>query len=65
MAGRLSLPNQRAVVLRRISVPCGLSEGLPGGLQIIGKFFDEGRVLQVASAYEGASGGGNVVAPGL
>jgi aspartyl-tRNA(Asn)/glutamyl-tRNA(Gln) amidotransferase subunit A len=39
-------------------VPCGLSEGLPVGLQIIGNLFDEGRVLQVASAYEGASGGG-------
>ena len=48
--------------LPSISVPCGLSEGLPVGLQIIGNFFDEGRVLQVASAYEGATGGGNVVA---
>jgi aspartyl-tRNA(Asn)/glutamyl-tRNA(Gln) amidotransferase subunit A len=43
--------------LPSISVPCGLSEGLPVGLQIIGNFFDEGRVLQVASAYEGVTGG--------
>ena len=38
------------------------AKACPVGLQIIGNFFDEGRVLQVASAYEGASGGGNVVA---
>jgi aspartyl-tRNA(Asn)/glutamyl-tRNA(Gln) amidotransferase subunit A len=48
--------------LPAISVPCGLSEGLPVGLQIIGNFFDEGRVIQVASAYEGEAGGGNVLA---
>ena len=48
--------------LPSISVPCGLSEGLPVGLQIIGNFFDEGRVLQVASAYEAAGGWANQVA---
>jgi aspartyl-tRNA(Asn)/glutamyl-tRNA(Gln) amidotransferase subunit A len=38
-----------------ISVPCGNSnEGLPIGLQIIGKHFDEGTVLRVAHAYEHA-----------
>jgi aspartyl-tRNA(Asn)/glutamyl-tRNA(Gln) amidotransferase subunit A len=36
-----------------ISVPCGNSkEGLPIGLQILGKHFDEGTVLRVAHAYE-------------
>ena len=36
-----------------ISVPCGFSAGgLPIGLQIIGKPFDEGMVLRVANAYE-------------
>jgi aspartyl-tRNA(Asn)/glutamyl-tRNA(Gln) amidotransferase subunit A len=42
-----------------ISVPCGNSnEGLPIGLQILGKHFDEGTVLRVAHAYEhGRSGG--------
>jgi len=39
-----------------ISVPCGLAEGKPVGLQIIGRAFDEGTVLRVADAYERAAG---------
>ncbi len=36
-----------------ISIPCGLSrEGLPIGLQIMGKHFDEGKIIQVAFTYE-------------
>jgi aspartyl-tRNA(Asn)/glutamyl-tRNA(Gln) amidotransferase subunit A len=35
-----------------ISVPCGMSDGLPVGLQILGGSFDDGKVLQVAAAYE-------------
>lgn len=36
-----------------ISVPCGFaSNGLPIGLQIIGKAFDESTILRVAHAYE-------------
>ncbi|MBB5172545.1 Asp-tRNA(Asn)/Glu-tRNA(Gln) amidotransferase subunit GatA [Texcoconibacillus texcoconensis] len=38
-----------------ISVPCGFSEGLPVGLQIIGKHFDESTVYRVAHAYEQAT----------
>ncbi|WP_347552592.1 Asp-tRNA(Asn)/Glu-tRNA(Gln) amidotransferase subunit GatA [Pseudalkalibacillus hwajinpoensis] len=38
-----------------ISVPCGLSNGLPVGLQIIGKHFDEKTVYRVAHAYEQAT----------
>ncbi|AIQ14468.1 Asp-tRNA(Asn)/Glu-tRNA(Gln) amidotransferase subunit GatA [Paenibacillus durus] len=35
-----------------VSIPCGFAEGLPVGLQIIGKEFDESTVLRVAHAYE-------------
>ena len=35
-----------------ISVPCGEAHGLPVGLQILGKNFDENKVLSVASAFE-------------
>jgi aspartyl-tRNA(Asn)/glutamyl-tRNA(Gln) amidotransferase subunit A len=42
--------------LPAISVPCGFSsEGLPIGLQIIGRRFDEAAVLRVAYAYEQAT----------
>ncbi len=35
-----------------ISVPCGFENGLPLGLQIIGKYFDEETLYRVAYAYE-------------
>ncbi|CAM3030341.1 Asp-tRNA(Asn)/Glu-tRNA(Gln) amidotransferase subunit GatA [Paenibacillus sediminis] len=35
-----------------LSVPCGFAEGLPVGLQIIGKPFDESTILRVAHAFE-------------
>ncbi|WP_158734641.1 Asp-tRNA(Asn)/Glu-tRNA(Gln) amidotransferase subunit GatA [Alteribacillus sp. YIM 98480] len=38
-----------------ISVPCGFSEGLPVGLQIIAKPFEEGTVYRVAHAFEQAT----------
>ena len=37
-----------------ISIPCGLSEGLPVGLQIAGPAFSESRLLAAAHALEGA-----------
>jgi aspartyl-tRNA(Asn)/glutamyl-tRNA(Gln) amidotransferase subunit A len=40
--------------LPAISLPCGLSEGLPVGLQIVGNFFDEGRIIMLAHAFERA-----------
>ncbi len=38
-----------------ISIPCGFAEGLPVGLQIMGRALDETRMLQVAYAYEQAT----------
>lgn len=38
-----------------ISVPCGFDNGLPMGLQIIGKHFDEATVYRVAHAFEQAT----------
>ena len=35
-----------------LSLPCGLSEGLPIGMQLMGKPFDEPTLLKVAYAYE-------------
>src|SRR5690606_2672200 len=35
-----------------ISVPCGFADGLPIGLQMMGKPFDEATVLRAAHAYE-------------
>jgi aspartyl-tRNA(Asn)/glutamyl-tRNA(Gln) amidotransferase subunit A len=35
-----------------ISVPCGFSNGLPVGLQLLGRAFDEASVLRAAHAYE-------------
>ena len=36
-------------------VPCGYADGLPVGLQIIGRALDEATVLRVAHAYEQAT----------
>ena len=38
-----------------ISVPCGFSEGLPVGLQLVGRPFDEPTVLRAAAAYQEAT----------
>jgi aspartyl-tRNA(Asn)/glutamyl-tRNA(Gln) amidotransferase subunit A len=38
--------------LPAISVPCGLHVGLPIGMQLIGRPFDEATVLRAAHAYE-------------
>ncbi len=35
-----------------MSIPAGFSNGLPVGLQIIGNYFDEARMLDVAHAYQ-------------
>ena len=38
-----------------ISIPAGFADGLPIGMQTIGKPFDEGTILRVAFAYEQAT----------
>jgi aspartyl-tRNA(Asn)/glutamyl-tRNA(Gln) amidotransferase subunit A len=38
-----------------ISVPCGFTNGLPLGLQIIGKHFDESTIYRVAHVFEQAT----------
>ena len=35
-----------------VSIPCGKVGQLPIGLQIIGKHFDEEKILDIAQAYE-------------
>ena len=42
--------------LPAISIPCGLSEGLPVGFQLAGKAFSENQLLTAAHALEGAIG---------
>ncbi len=42
--------------LPAISIPCGLSDGLPVGFQLIGPAFSENRVLGAAHALEAALG---------
>lgn len=35
-----------------LSVPCGISDGLPVGLMLVGERFDDKRVLEVGDAFE-------------
>ncbi len=35
-----------------LSVPCGFSDGMPVGLQILGKYMDEETILNVGEVYE-------------
>jgi aspartyl-tRNA(Asn)/glutamyl-tRNA(Gln) amidotransferase subunit A len=46
-----------------VSIPCGLSEGLPVGFQIAGPAFSEGRILDAAHALEKAIGFEGVPVP--
>ena len=38
-----------------VSIPCGFAQGLPVGLQVIGKPFDEAGILRVAHTYQQAT----------
>lgn len=35
-----------------LSIPAGMTEGLPVGIQLLGKHFDEGNLIAVGSAFE-------------
>ena len=41
--------------LPAMSVPCGFSQDLPIGMQLIGNYFSEARLLQVAHQYQQAT----------
>ena len=38
-----------------LNVPCGLSEGLPVGLQLMGNYFSEAALLGIAHRYQQAT----------
>jgi aspartyl-tRNA(Asn)/glutamyl-tRNA(Gln) amidotransferase subunit A len=54
MADLLTIPASAAGI-PAISLPCGMSKGLPVGLQVMGPMWSESLILQVAAAYEQAT----------
>jgi aspartyl-tRNA(Asn)/glutamyl-tRNA(Gln) amidotransferase subunit A len=54
LADILTIPANMAGI-PGISIPCGFSDGLPIGLQILGKSFDEETILRAAYAFEQAT----------
>jgi aspartyl-tRNA(Asn)/glutamyl-tRNA(Gln) amidotransferase subunit A len=46
------MPPWNLTGLPAISIPCGFSDGLPIGMQVVGKAFDEPTVFKVADAYQ-------------
>ncbi|GAB4346700.1 MAG: Asp-tRNA(Asn)/Glu-tRNA(Gln) amidotransferase subunit GatA [Gammaproteobacteria bacterium] len=48
-----------------LSMPCGFVEGLPVGMQLIGNYFDEARLLNVAHQYQQVTDWHNRTPPGF
>jgi aspartyl-tRNA(Asn)/glutamyl-tRNA(Gln) amidotransferase subunit A len=48
-----------------ISMPCGEADGLPIGLQLVGNYFDEARLLNVAHRFQQATDWHTRVAPAI
>ena len=46
-----------------ISIPCGFVDGMPVGMQLIGKILDEETILRAAYTFEQATGYHKVFAP--
>jgi aspartyl-tRNA(Asn)/glutamyl-tRNA(Gln) amidotransferase subunit A len=38
-----------------VSLPCGFSAGLPVGLQLVGRSFDEATLFRIGHAYQHAT----------
>ena len=51
--------------LPALSVPCGLAGGLPVGLQLVGRRFDEATLLRAGSAFQAATRHHELAPPGL
>jgi aspartyl-tRNA(Asn)/glutamyl-tRNA(Gln) amidotransferase subunit A len=47
-----------------MSIPAGMTRGKPVGLQLIGNYFEEGKLLNVAHRYQQASDWHQQIAPG-
>ena len=54
MADILTVPVNLAGV-PSVSIPCGFSNNMPVGMQLIGKHFDEQTLYRAAYAYEQAT----------
>ena len=39
-----------------LSVPCGMSDGLPIGMMLVGRHFDDATVLRAGHAYQASAG---------
>jgi aspartyl-tRNA(Asn)/glutamyl-tRNA(Gln) amidotransferase subunit A len=52
-----------ALAMPALSVPCGMSEGMPVGLQLMGAPFDESGILEIGIAYQAVTEWHRAVAP--